>query len=67
VGLMGHISALEDLVLSSFRIRGLRCSSCSSVWVRSKIFTAIWLFRSCLRLIRASARLVAPGLYIIRK
>ena len=65
--LIGHILAFIGSVFSSAYIRGLRCSSRSIAWVYNELFTAIWLFRSYLRLIRASAQLVAPGLYIIMK
>ena len=62
---IGQISVSEGSVFNSACIWGLRCFSCNNVWVYKEVFTAICLFRSCSRLIRASARLVAPGLYII--
>jgi len=67
VELMGYISASKGSVFSSAYIRGLRCSGRSRVWVCNEIFIAAWLPRSCLCLIRASARFIAPGLYIIKK
>ena len=67
VVLIGHILASKDSIFNSTSIRGLRYSRCNNVWVHREVFIAIYLFRSCLRLIRASAWLVAPGLYIIMK
>ena len=67
IELIGYILASKESIFSSTYIWGLRCSSYSSAQVRNKIFTAIQSSISYLRLIRASARLVAPSLYIIRK
>jgi len=67
VELTGHILASKGSVFRSAYIWGSRCSGRSSVWVYNKIFIAAWLPRSCSRLIRVSARFVAPGLYIIKK
>ena len=65
--LIGHILASKDSIFNSTSIRGLRYSRCNNVWVYKKVFTAIWLFKSYLRLIKASTWLVAPSLYIIMK
>ena len=67
IELTRHISASKESVFSSAHIRGSRCSGYNNIWVRNEIFAAIQSSKSYSRLIRASARFIAPSLYIIRK